>query len=157
MVEIQKTSCNAKVDNIVSKNPWLRNLKGYALCRRPPLSGRGLCGGGYVVLAHLPCWVYWLLVVLSVLVFLWNVLKQVVFWRSFLWFFHLWLLLGTRFLSLWMSKTYRLTGLVPPFSYAEDHFATLGTPERTMEGPMWAQDQIFHDFGWFGDPILKAF
>ena len=31
------------------------NLKGYALCRRPPLSGRGLRGGGYVVLAHLLC------------------------------------------------------------------------------------------------------
>ena len=30
-------------------------LKGYALCRRPPLSGRGLRGGGYVALAHLPC------------------------------------------------------------------------------------------------------
>ena len=47
-------------------------LKGYALCSRPPLSGRGLCGGGYFVLAHLPCWVYWLLVALSVLVFLWK-------------------------------------------------------------------------------------
>ena len=29
------------------------NLTGYSLCRRPPLSGRGLCGGCYVVLAHL--------------------------------------------------------------------------------------------------------
>ena len=63
---------------------------GWACClpRRPPhvymggdflidwlsllfhLSGRGLCGGGYVALAHPPCWVYWFLVVLSVLVFL---------------------------------------------------------------------------------------
>ena len=30
-------------------------LKGYALCRRPPLSGRGLRGGGYVALAQLRC------------------------------------------------------------------------------------------------------
>ena len=75
--------------------------------------------------------------------------KQVVFWRSFLWFFHLWLLLGTRFSSFWVSKTYRLTGLVPPFSYPEDHFASLGTPERTMEGHMGAQNQIFSDFARF--------
>ena len=33
----------------------ISNLKGYALCRRPPLSGRGLRGEGYVVLAHLLC------------------------------------------------------------------------------------------------------
>ena len=39
--------------------------EGYALCRRPPLWGRALCGGGYVVLAHPPCWVHCLLVVLS--------------------------------------------------------------------------------------------
>ena len=40
----------------------LRNLKGYALCRRPPLSGRGLCGGGYVVLAGFTgCWLFWVL------------------------------------------------------------------------------------------------
>ena len=45
------------------------------------------------------------------------------------------------------SKTYRLTGLVPPFSYPEDHFASLGTPERTMEGHMGAQNLIFSDFG----------
>ena len=46
----------------------------------------------------------------------------------------------------WVSKTYRLTGLVPPFSHLEDHFASLGTPERTMEGHMGAQNQIFSDF-----------
>ena len=55
----------------------------------------------------------------------------------------------TRFLSFWVSKTYCLTGLVPPFSYPEDHFASLGTPERTMEGHMGAQNQIFSDFCWF--------
>ena len=33
------------------------------------------------MLAHLPCWVYWLFVVLSVLVLLWEVRKQVWFWR----------------------------------------------------------------------------
>ena len=60
----------------------------------------------------------------------------------FLWFFHLWLLLGTRFLTFWVSKTYRLTGLVSPFSYPEDHFVSLGTPERTMEGHMGAQNQM---------------
>ena len=75
----------------------------------------------------------------------------------FLWFFHLWLLLGTRFLSFWVSKTYRLTGLVPPFSYPEDHFVSLGTPERTMEGHMGAQNQIFSEFGWFRDPVLRLF
>jgi len=57
------------------------HIKGYALCRLPPLSGRWLCGGGYVVLAHLPCQVYWLLVVLSVLVALWIVWKQFGCWR----------------------------------------------------------------------------
>ena len=43
-----------------------------------------------------------------------------------------------------------LTGLVPPVSDAEDHFASLGTPERTMEGHMGAQNQflvISFDFG----------
>ena len=59
-----------------------------------------------------------------------------------MWFFQLWLLLGTRFLSFWVSKTYRLTGLVPPFSYPEDHFVSLGTPERTMEGHMGTQNQM---------------
>ena len=90
-----------------------------------------------------------MLVVLSVLVFLWNVRKQVVFWRSFFWFFHLWLLLGTRFLLFWVSKTYHLTGLVPPFSHPEAYFASLGTPERTMEGHMGVQNPIFSDFGRF--------
>ena len=33
------------------------------------------------------------------------------------------------------------------FSNPEDHFARLGTPERTMEGNMGAQNQIFCDFG----------
>ena len=46
------------------------NLEGYALCRWPPHLGKGVCGGGYVRLALLPCWVCWLLVVLKVLVFL---------------------------------------------------------------------------------------
>ena len=68
-----KNTCPALVSN--------KNIKGYALCRQPPLSRRGLSCGCFVVLAHLPCWVYWLLVVLSVLVFLWNVWKQVGFWR----------------------------------------------------------------------------
>ena len=36
---------------------------------------------------------------------------------------------------------------VPPFSYPEDHFASLGTPERTMEGHMGAQKQNFSNFG----------
>ena len=44
-----------------------------------------------------------------------------------------------------VSKTYRLTGLVPPFSYPEDHFVSLRTPERTMEGHMGAQNQILND------------
>ena len=34
------------------------NRKGYALCRRPPLSGRGLSGSNCAVLAQLRCWVY---------------------------------------------------------------------------------------------------
>ena len=38
---------------------------------------------------------------------------------------------------------------MPPFSYPEDHFASLGTPERTMEGHMGAHNQIFNDFGLF--------
>ena len=45
-------------------------------------------------------------------------------------------------LLFWVSKTYHLTGLVPPFSYPEDHFVSLGTPERTMEGHMGAQNQM---------------
>ena len=32
-------------------------------------------------------------------------------------------------------------------SHREDHFASLGTPERTMEGHMGAQNQIFCEFG----------
>ena len=32
------------------------NLKGYAPCRRPPLSGCGLWGVGCAVLAGLACW-----------------------------------------------------------------------------------------------------
>jgi hypothetical protein len=67
----------------------------------------------------------------------------------FLWFFHLWLLLGTRFLSFRMSKTHNLTGLVPPFSFPEAHFASLGTLERTMEGHMGAQNQIKFVFDGF--------
>ena len=60
----------------------------------------------------------------------------------FLWLFHLWLLLGSRFLSFWVSETYHLTGLVPPFSHPEAYFASLGTPETTMEGHMGAQNQM---------------
>ena len=43
-------------------SPW-SYIKGYALCRRPPRSGRGLCGGGgYVVLAGFTgCWLFWVL------------------------------------------------------------------------------------------------
>ena len=36
---------------------------------------------------------------------------------------------------------------VPPFSYPEDHFVSLVTPQRTMEGHMGAQNQNFSDFG----------
>ena len=50
-------------------------------------------------------------------------------------------------LSFWVSETYHLTGLVPPFSYPEGHFVSLGTPEKTMGGHMGAQNQIFSDFG----------
>ena len=60
-------------------------------------------------------------------------------------------------LLFWVSKTYRLTGLVPPFSHPEDHFASLGTPERTMEGHMGAQNETFCDLGSFWNPILEAF
>ena len=111
-------------------------LKGYALCRRPPLSGRGLRGGGYVALAHLPCWVYWLLVVLSVLVFLWSVWKQGGFWR--------------RILLFWLSKTYHLEACCL-------HFPTLGTilsawghpggPWEQQEGHVGVRSKIFSDFG----------
>ena len=45
------------------------NLKGYALCRRPPLSGRGFCGSGCAVLA--------VFLVCSFFVFLSNVRRQV--------------------------------------------------------------------------------
>ena len=138
------------------------NLKGYALCRRPPLSGRGLRGGGYVALAHLPCWVYWLLVVLSVLVFLWNVRKQVVFWRSFFMVFPLvavtW---HTNFIILSVQNlSFDRPGasIFPPWrpfcqlaDTREDH------GRWTMEGHMGAQNQIFSDFGWFWAPILKDF
>ena len=31
---------------------------------------------------------------------------------------------------------------VAPFSYPEDHFVSLGTPQRTMEGHMGAQNQM---------------
>ena len=50
-------------------------------------------------------------------------------------------------LLFWVSKTYHLAGLVPTFSYPEDHFVSLGTPERTMEGHMGAQNQFSSGFG----------
>ena len=49
---------------------------------------------------------------------------------------------GDTILLFWVSKTYYLTRLVPPFSHPENHFASLGTPERTMEGHMGAQNQM---------------
>ena len=93
-------------------------LKGYALCRRPPLSGRGLCGGGYVVLAHLPCWVYWLFVVLSVLVLLWEVQKQVWFWRLVFTAFSVIALTLDTDIVFWVPKTFHSVGFVPPFYYS---------------------------------------
>ena len=48
--------CMGGIAKIKFRRSWnSHDLKGYALCRRPPLSGRGLRGGGYVALAHLPC------------------------------------------------------------------------------------------------------
>ena len=44
-----------KIREIIESRKLLGHLKGYALCRRARLSGRGLCGGGYAVLAQLPC------------------------------------------------------------------------------------------------------
>ena len=44
-------------------------------------------------------------------------------------------------------KPIHLTGLVPPSSHPDDHFVSLRTPERTMEGHMGAQNQILSDFG----------
>ena len=121
-------------------------LKGYALCRRPPLSGRGLRGGGYVALAQLPCWVYWLLVVLSVLVFLWSVWKQGGFWR--------------RILLFWLSKTYHLEACCL-------HFPTLGTilsawghpggPWGQQEGHVGVRSKIFRDFGLILGPHFESF
>ena len=131
----------------------MKRLKG----RRPPLSGRELRGGGCVVLAHLLCWVYWLLVVLSVLVFLWNVRKQVVFWRSFFMVFPL--------VAVSWDTNFIISG-APNLSFDRpgatiflpwNHFVSLGTPERTMEGHMGAQNRIFCDLGWFWDLILKVF
>ena len=49
--------------------------------------------------------------------------------------------LGHDFIILGV-QTYHLTGLVPPFSFPEDHFVSLRTPERTIEGHMGAQNQM---------------
>ena len=96
------------LDNIYSQLIYIyiyKYLKGYALCRRPPLLGRGLCGGGYVVLAHLLRWVYWLLVVLSVLVLLRNVRKKVGVWRLvFIAFSLIAVTLGTKIVFLGIQK-----------------------------------------------------
>ena len=67
--------------------------------------------------------------------------------------FPLVLLLGTRILLFWLSKTCHLTGLVPAFSYPEDHCVSLGTPERTMEGHMGAQNQILVILADLGSPF----
>ena len=122
------------------KKPY--NLKGYALCRRPPLFGRALCGGGYVVLAHLPCWVYWSFVVLSVLVFLWEVQKQVWFWRLVFTAFSIIALTFDTDIAILGAKTFHSVGFVPPFYHSGGHFVSLGTPwgtmgaaGRTREGP----------------------
>ena len=48
-------------------------------------------------------------------------------------------ILGVQYLSF--------GGLLPPFYHPGDHFVSLGTPERTMEGHMGAQHKIFKDFG----------
>ena len=135
-------------------------LKGYALCRRPPLSGRGLCGGGYVVLAHLLCWVCQLLVVLSVLAFLWNVRKQVVFWRSFFMVFPLvavtwdtiFIILGVQNLSFDKpgASIFLPWGLFCQLGDTrEDHGRTHGAQNQILV--------ILADFSWFGEPVLRVF
>ena len=43
--------------------------------------------------------------------------------------------------------------ILPPWN----HFVSLGTPQRTMEGHMGAQNRIFSDFEWVWDPILEVF
>ena len=75
----------------------------------------------------------------------------------FLWLFHLWLLLGQRILLFWVSQTYDLTGLVPPFCDPGYHFVSLGTFEGTMSGHMGTQNQIFVISGDFGTPFSKLF
>ena len=118
---------------VISRSSSPQNyLKGYALCRRPPLSGRVLRGGGYVALAHLPCWVYWLLLVLIVLVFLWNVWKQVGFLSlAFIVFPATAVTLDTNFGILGVQNL-SFGGLLPPFYHPGAHFVSLGTPWGTM-------------------------
>ena len=113
------------------------------------------------MLAHLPCWDYWLLVVLSVLVFLGKVRKPVGFWRLvFIVFSVTAVALDTNFAIL-VSKTYHLAGLLPPFYHPGDYFVSLGTPSGTMGAAGRTRGDpkrdFFSDLGVILGPHFESF
>ena len=85
------------------------------------------------MLAHLPCWVYWPFVVLSVLVFLWEVQKQVWFWRLVFTAFSIIALTFDTDIAILGAKTFHSVGFVPPFYFSGGNFVSLGTHWGTME------------------------
>ena len=131
-------------------------LKGYALCRRPPLLGRGLCGGGYLVLAGFTgCWLFWVL---------WFPVKcaetswllEVGFYclssyschfgREFSYF-------GCPKPIIWYVCWLHFTTL-EPFCQLGD---TLGDHGSSRKHTWGSETRFSLISGWFLDPILRAF
>ena len=78
----------------------------------------------------------------------------------FLSFFQLQLLLWTRILLFWMSKTYHLVGLLPPFSSLETILSAWGHPWgpwEQQEGHVGVRNEIFSDLGLILGPHFESF
>ena len=80
---------------------------------------------------------------------MWNVRKQVVFWRSFFMVFPLVALTWDTIFNILGVQNLSFDRPVASIFLPWGPFCQLGTPERTMEGHMGAQNQIFSDFCWF--------
>ena len=139
-----------------SASGWTSNLKGYALCRRPPLSGRGLRGGGYVALAHLPCWVYWLLVVLRALVFLeascFLELGFYCFSSCSCYFGHEFCYFGCPKPIIWRP----VASILPPWGPFCQLGDTLGDHGSSRKDTWGSEARFLVILVWFWDRILKT-
>ena len=136
------------------------NLTGYVLCRRPPLSGRGLCGGGCVVLAEVPCWI----LVFRRFEFFGLTVKCVeagshlevgchsIFMCS-CYFGHGYYYFGVQNLSFGRPGA-SISAPWGPFWQLQDTLGDHGSSRKDTWGPGTRFSLIW---GWFGDPILTAF